>query len=424
MSMKDLEANVKTSGSLPRLNKIRLGTSEQIKKGEKTHKKPINQPHFVLTDAPELQRVYGEKPDELLVYLPFEQLHHNMFGHHELWLNSVTCQCRGDGERVIDMLDRKGVDHVVKKGEVLNAFKTADGEFSPGDVVPCPGKKHSFARCKDCRPSVFLMVMVRDPNDPTQLVGDRMGYYEVHTNSSVNYQTLLERLLYVESLARKVGMTLQGVPMKLVKVQRRMNYIHTDRETGERSRRTGNPWLIDLEPETDWLRRVNMVIAKIAAGEIVENVPMLPMPDLNEEDIIDHEPDADALPDIEQEVNQVPPQEGVLWRSPDQVLEWFANRINQIEGGGDTAFELITEAEASDLAKLWNRALGGIASTEELRHRLGACLIEAPHKVSFKEYTRAEMIAIEEWINTDRAFKQAREEAMAVLEYLATRQPA
>lgn len=433
MSMKDLEQKVKPSGSLPRLGTIRNGISEKIQKGKKTHKKPINTDHFVLTDAPEVAGVYGDAPKELFVYLPFAVLDHNMFGYHELWPSGVACQCRGDGEQVIDMLDRAGVDRVVRGGEVLMPFNTEEGTFQPGDKVPCPGLKHTFARCKDCRPSTLLLVMVRDPNDPRQLVGNRLGYYQIHTNSKVTYQVLLERLLYVQELARKVGMTLQGVPLKLRKVQMKMSYIHTDPETKERSRRTSTPWVLDLEPEMDWLRRVNATVAQLAAGEIVEDMPMLPLPDIEQEDIVEHEPQTDALPDIEQEVTQVqvghkeaPKQtENIVWRPAQQVLDWFVDRITTLEAElGDAGYAVINETEASDLARLWSRALGGIASTESLRRQLGACLIEAPHKASFKEYTRAEMIAIEEWLNTDRAFKQAREEARAVLEQLAARQPA
>lgn len=259
---------------LTRLGIIRLGTSEKMVKNGREFKKPKEADHFVVHDAPVVRAAYGDKPDRLLIYLPMPDVDGNLIAYHELW-GGGYCQCRGDGERVIDMLTPDGIQVAVRDSRVeLNEFGIESRVHRRGDTIPCPGLEHTYSRCARCKPSGTLMMMVRDPSDKLQLVGGEMGYYQLHTNSYHNIRNLTAQLQYAEGLARQMGSrSLQGIPMILKRVKRPVSYIAEKQETKEKYRTTVDKWFVDLEFDLDWVRRANIRLNALAMGEIT---PMLP----------------------------------------------------------------------------------------------------------------------------------------------------
>jgi hypothetical protein len=255
MPIRDIQ---KPTPRLSRIGIIRLGMKVQKQSHNgKTVEVPTDANYFLLHDAPEVQAVYGEEPQELLVYLPFGSVDENFPAHHELW-SATGCLCRGDGVRIVDRM--VGTKRTIRGGEVYMDYSEEDGQgYTVGDVVACPGLDRTdtfYARCKDCRPRGMLIVLVRDPHRPTQLINDRLGYYQISTHSFYNIQNLTGQLHYAEELAANMGRSLQGIPMILRRVAREITY--TDGKKDER--RTTTKWLLDLEFDAEWVRAANTMI--------------------------------------------------------------------------------------------------------------------------------------------------------------------
>lgn len=258
---------------LTRLGVIRLGVKRTSRNGKEY---PAEVDHFVLKDAPELVAAYGNEPKELLIYLPFESLDENLVAWHELWYRSGLV-CRGNGE-TIQKLVKSGQGVVVANGEVKEAYADHDlnGEaykFTPGDRVGCPGLDHNlWARCARCRPSALFIVMVRDPERPTQLVNDRLGYYQVRTSSFHNIQALTGQLLHALETARAMGHgSLRGIPMILRRQERTITYLD---ETGEQ--KTSTHYLLNLEFDVQWVKAANAALHARALGAGAVDAPALP----------------------------------------------------------------------------------------------------------------------------------------------------
>ncbi len=258
---------------LSRLGIIRLGIKVPGRTPDKSYPKEAD--HFVLTDAPDVAAVYGDKPQSLLVYLPFPTVDENLIAYHELWAAGY-CKCRGDANRIVDLLDPAGVERIVRDGLVLKDFNAEGDSFRVGDVMPCPGLAHNrYKRCLKCRPSAVLMVMVRSPHDETQLVADRLGYYQIRTNSFHNIHNLTAQLRYAEKVARQWNGSLQGIPLILKRVQRDISYVNTDTASGEQRRQTGPKWLLDVEFDLVWVHRATERMRALALGDGLSPMPML-----------------------------------------------------------------------------------------------------------------------------------------------------
>jgi hypothetical protein len=254
--------DIQTRGpSLSRIGIIRLGT----KHPQKNY--PMDADHFVLTDAPDIAAVYGEEPRELFIYLPFDDVDRNFPAHHELW-SATGCLCRGDGERIVDRLE--GATRVIRSGQVISGYVEQDGSpQGPGAVVACPGLNRTedfYPRCKDCRPRGMLIVMVRDPMRPTQLVNDRLGYYQVSTHSFYNIQNVSSQLAYAAQLASNMGRGLRGIPMILRRREQEITY--TDSKSNQR--KTVKKWLLDLEFDYQWVQVANATMHQLAVSSPTE----------------------------------------------------------------------------------------------------------------------------------------------------------
>ncbi len=81
---------------LPRLGKIRLGIKRLAKSGKE---QPAEVDYFVV--PPEVAKVYGERPKELLIMFPVEDVT-QIFPQAYKWYGAgAGLKCKGDGETAI-----------------------------------------------------------------------------------------------------------------------------------------------------------------------------------------------------------------------------------------------------------------------------------------------------------------------------------
>jgi hypothetical protein len=418
----------KVSPRLSRLGIVRLG----IKKQSNGKEYPADVAHFVLTDAPDLAAAYGPNPDALQIYLPFATLDENLIAYHELWKAS-GCVCRGDGQRIIDLMGPDG-KKLIRDGQVLRDYAERDSgahlengdSYQAGDVVPCPGLEHSlYPRCADCKPSAVLIAMVRDPRRPVQLVGDRLGYYQIRTHSFYNIQNLTGQLAYAAQVAERMGRDLRGIPMILRRVARELAYTDKDGQ-----RKTSTKHLLDLEFDPQWVQWANAGMRALATGEL----PALP-------DYIDVDPDtgeivdaesgngdaapAMILPEFDEVTGQGEPfpaqtiQPGKTparpWGPETLARKLLESVEKHIEARpGDVA--LIGEDAARKIATVTGNILNGIASNEVKRHALLNFVfgVETSFYLSI-----AQRDVWEGWLKRNPPL--AREEAALAMDWLTSR---
>lgn len=243
---------------LPLLGKIRLGYLEERKRRDGSkYTFPRQADHFILKDAQRIQDWFAEqgitKPRELDVILPFPTLQQNYDASYMVWANGVLL-CKGDGEHVLYANpmrvaeDAKGV-HVyneagptlVVDGVAQTTFKWGEIEYTPGEIVNCPGSagpEFGHPHCAACKMSAILKVT---PYDPELF---QFGYYQITTGSWRNHQTIMGTL---ESLPPVVFE--KKLPFTLRMVQEQTTY--TD---DQGKRHATERWFLQLMPHPDMLR--------------------------------------------------------------------------------------------------------------------------------------------------------------------------
>jgi len=162
---------------LPRLGKIRLGIK---KKSAKTGEEyPAEVPYFVVPD--EVKKVYGDKPTEIDVMLPLDDIDTVFPVSYKLYGSGKGLKCNGDGE-IAYCTDEKTKEIVEKK---------------------CPCENLDNGKCKQ---SGTFSVMLQKIN-----VG---GVYQITTSSFNSIVDLASGIDYVRALIGRVAM----VPLKLRRV--------------------------------------------------------------------------------------------------------------------------------------------------------------------------------------------------------------
>jgi hypothetical protein len=306
---------------LARLGIIRLGHKEKRTKHRSDGSAyeveyPVQDDHFVLTDAPEIAEVYGDRPRELDVILPFPDVMRNFDADYTVWAGGVLV-CKGDGDYVEQAAPLKVVkaktgklsvrnaagDTLVYSGVAQVAFSWNGEAFEPGDHVPCPGARADlYPHCAACRVSAVLKVMMARPDL------FRLGYYQISTGSGRNYDTILGTLELIHAQTGRVN----GIPFKLRLVKEPTMYI----EKGKRHKT--EKWFLQIEPDPDFTRRLysqqaarildagepEVQAPALGAGEFDEAEPEAPPPfaeagdgvtvDVETGEIIEAEPHVEA----------------------------------------------------------------------------------------------------------------------------------
>ena len=242
---------------LVRLGVIRLGHKETRKRRNGTeYSYPVQDDHFVLTDAPQIEKFYHargiDKVRELDVLTPFPDVERNFDANYQVWAGGVLV-CQGDGEYVAYAtpsrvtVNDKGTHVYNAPGDTLvsNGIAQVDiawnGEtFQAGDPVPCPGAaKDAYPHCAACKLNGLLKVMMADP----ELF--EFGYYQISTGSLRNYDTIMCSLELVPA-----GQ-LNGYPFQLRLVEEGTTYQGDD---GKRHK--GTKWFLHLVPDRDTTREL------------------------------------------------------------------------------------------------------------------------------------------------------------------------
>lgn len=260
----------RTRRRLVRLGVIRLGHKETSARGTQY---PVQDDHFVLTDAPEIATIYGNEPRELDVLLPFPDIMRNFDAYYQVWASGVLL-CQGDGEYVqyaapVNVVtDEKGKarlragegETLVNNGTACKPFSWNGAHFEAGETVPCPGADaDAYPHCQFCKLSALLKVMMSRP----ELF--RMGYYQIVTGSGRNYDTIMGTL---EAMPAD---KLNGIPFKLRLVEEMTTYT----ENGKRHQT--KKWFLQLEPDPEYTRELYARAAarQIGQGTVLEEMPQL-----------------------------------------------------------------------------------------------------------------------------------------------------
>ena len=281
---------------LVRQGVIRLGHKEtRRRKDGSEYSFPVQDDHFLLHDAPEIEQFYHKRGikevRELDVLLPFPDIERNFPTWYQVWAGGVLV-CQGDGEYVAHAAPftcsisarskRASVknapgDTLVANGVAQVAFDWNGAHFEAGEHVPCPGaKQDAYPHCAACKLSSVLKIMMADP----ELF--RFGYYQISTGSGRNYDTIMGTLEAMP--ADRVN----GVPFKLRMVQESTSFQDAD---GTRKKTTKG--FLQLEPDPEITRQL---YSRQVSQMIAAPAPRLPAetPERSglEWDIIDAEPPA------------------------------------------------------------------------------------------------------------------------------------
>jgi hypothetical protein len=284
---------------LTRLGIVRLGhkvtkTKKRRDGSEYEVSYPVQDDHFVFTDAPDLGEHYGDDCRELDVILPFPDINRNFDAYYQVWAGG-TLVCKGDGDCVqyaapfnVEVKDngrtavyRGNGETQVSDGVARIAFDWNGEHFEPGEIVTCPGAAQDlYPHCAACKLGGVLKVMMADP----QLF--RFGYYQIATGSGRNYDSILGTLELISANGQR---PVNGFPFKLRLVEESTTYT----EKGERH--ATEKWFLKLEPDPALTRRLyeaqaqaifgatltggnNEKPAELAAGEYVDDSPEIPPP--------------------------------------------------------------------------------------------------------------------------------------------------
>jgi len=244
---------------------IRLGHKEKRKRQDGSeYEFPVQDSHFVLTDAPEIAEVYGAEPRELDVILPFPDIARNFDAFYTVWAGGVLV-CKGDGEYVqyavpfrTEVKDERtrvyniSGDTQVSDGQAQTAFKWNGQEFKSGDLVPCSGAAQDlYPQCAACRKSALLKIMMAKP----ELI--RCGYYQLATTSGRNYDTILGTLEMVSAGGQR---PVNGIPFTLRLVEEAITY------TEQGKRKATKKWFVQLEPSPVVVRALYQLQARALLG--------------------------------------------------------------------------------------------------------------------------------------------------------------
>ena len=190
-------------GRTERIGVIRLGWTEPY--GDGPGMKPVASDHFVLTDAPALVEIFGEKPPALPIRFPHATFDRNILASYMVWAGGKRgggiCLCEGNGKKVLSALPftatakadgtasvkRANGDRRVSYGAAATDFTWDEHSFKVGDEVPCPGSAGGlYTHCGACNPSILLKIQIRHPEIAS------FGYWQITTRSINNYLHLME----------------------------------------------------------------------------------------------------------------------------------------------------------------------------------------------------------------------------------------
>lgn len=185
---------------MPRVAKIRLGIKAKAGSG-KEYPKEVD--YFVLTDCPEVAKVYGQAPKELPILLPLENVDAIIPHRFAFWGSDAGLKCQGDGNVYIRVNRESGE---MEEGECP----------TPSECDFCISEKYNKPMC------------IRQGTLNVMLPGVSMaGIYQIDTTSWHAIQGILDDLAYIRSLCGRVSLLTIGNRC-LLKLVRKPTETHHD----------------------------------------------------------------------------------------------------------------------------------------------------------------------------------------------------
>lgn len=194
----------------PRLGKVRLGLKKVGQKG--SYPAPVD--YFICPD--EVQKVYGEKPQELDIMFPSEKLELIAPQYYKCYSYSKGKICQGTGKTCHRKIDTRTGSLVTKDSR---EFTWADGSCDPEHC--------EMIGDKQCRPVMSLIFLL------PQVPG--LGVYQLDTSSVYSMRNVNSQIAddpdrpgFIRLFTRG---RIQGIPLKLSLVPQEVNPPDAVRKT-------------------------------------------------------------------------------------------------------------------------------------------------------------------------------------------------
>lgn len=224
---------------VPIIGKIRLGIRKQSASGSDY---PSTVEHFVLTDAPDVEKVYGPDPKELDIMFPSDDLEAIVPTWLKWYAGGVRgkdgsmiggrLQCYGDGP---DAEGKPGTAHyLLKRDPITRVVPTR-----PCAGALCPDYK-SASGVQQCKQSMRVFCML-------PLVS-WYGVYQIDTTSWNSIHSFATQIRWVKDLNNGV---VRMIPFKIVREEKTTNYL--DPKTGKE--KSGRQYIMMLKPNEVFLEK-------------------------------------------------------------------------------------------------------------------------------------------------------------------------
>lgn len=235
---------------LPRLGKIRLGVKMISSKTGNEYPKETS--YFVC--PPEVQKIYGEKPTEIEVMFPLNDLE-SIFPQRYVWFGSSRgIKCIGDGEHAMRIEEPNGTRHE----EMIE-------RECPCDLLG-----------NGCNQRANLFVMVPKVN-----VG---GVYQIDLGSYHSIIDINSGLDYIQALIGRFSM----VPLKLKRVPRETH--------GSGKKETHYTLMVFLEGDVNFINSLRESTTRVLSGpQYALPTPVIENPAFDEGGVVEIEEEETKL---------------------------------------------------------------------------------------------------------------------------------
>ncbi len=182
---------------MPRVAKIRLGIKKKSAKGSEY---PSEVDYFVLSDCPEVAKVYGETTKQLPILLPLENIEAIIPHRFAFWGSDRGLKCQGDGK---------------------NALRV-NAETGEMEEIECPGPAECDYACVTGKGGqVAKPLCIRQGTLAFMLPAVSMGgVYQIDTTSYHAIQGILDDLQYIKMLCGRVSLLTIGTRCLLYLVRK------------------------------------------------------------------------------------------------------------------------------------------------------------------------------------------------------------
>jgi hypothetical protein len=186
---------------LVRLGKIRLGIKKTSARGSEY---PSATDFFVC--PVEVQAVYGEKPRELDIMFPDDDVSKVAGAAYKMYTATRGKVCTSDGQTAVRIVDDDvlGDSPAPTQEQFDRALVKPDTKNFSRREIPCPSSECRFFQDNQCKPVMNLLFLL------PKVAG--LGVYQLDTGS---YNSIVDVRGGIELVKRITGGRIAGVPLKL-----------------------------------------------------------------------------------------------------------------------------------------------------------------------------------------------------------------